>query len=197
MADFGSYAITTLEILSSWLFGPIGLTPHGFCLLWEPGLIWIYAVSDIVIGLAYFSIPLALAIIAHRRRDLIFRPLFFLFAAFIFLCGTTHLLDVLTLWVPAYGVEGLVKAVTATVSIGTAIALWRLLPQALALPSPAQLEAANAALRESEARHRASFELSPVPVYTLDGNDIITGVSHSWLVLLGGVVQSRVTHGAW
>src|SRR5271169_6433364 len=122
--------------LLDWLFDPGGLTPHGFCLLWQPGLIWTYAASDILIGIAYFTIPLALAIIVRRRRDLVFRPIFWLFAAFIFLCGTTHLLDVLTLWVPAYGVQGLVKAATAVVSIVSAIALWRFLPEILALPSP-------------------------------------------------------------
>ena len=47
--------------ISEWLFNPSGLTPHGFCLLWAPGLIFLHAASDAVIGLAYFSIPLALA----------------------------------------------------------------------------------------------------------------------------------------
>jgi PAS domain S-box-containing protein len=149
------------------------------------GLIWAYAVSDTGIALAYFTIPLALAILAQRRRDLVFRPIFRLFAAIILLCGTTHLVDVLTLWVPAYGVQALVKTATAIVSIVTAIALWQLLPQALALPSSVQLQAANIALQESEARHRASFEQSPVPMHMFDGNGIITGISKSWLSLLG------------
>jgi hypothetical protein len=74
--------------LVGWLFDPSGLTPHGFCLLWAPGLIWTYALSDAVIGLAYFSIPAALIIVARRRSDLVFRPLLWLFAAFILLCGT-------------------------------------------------------------------------------------------------------------
>jgi PAS domain S-box-containing protein len=171
--------------MGSWLFDTAALNPHGFCLLWDPGLIWAYAFSDGVIALAYFTIPVALGIFAQRRRDLVFRPVFWLFATFILLCGTTHLLDVLTLWVPAYDAQALVKMATAIVSIGTAIVLWPLLPQALALPSAAQLQAANIALRESEARHRASFELSPVPMHTCDGNGIVTGVSRSWLSLLG------------
>jgi PAS domain S-box-containing protein len=176
----------------SWLFDPTGLTPHGFCLLWEPGLIWTYAIADIVIGFAYFTIPVALAIIARRRRDLVFRPVFWLFAAFILLCGTTHLLDVVTVWVPAYGLQALVKAATAAVSIVSAIVLWRLLPQALALPSSAQLQAANTALRQSEARYRASFEDSPVPMHVFDGNGVITAVSKSWMSLLGYTRQDEV-----
>src|ERR1700679_1124295 len=132
------------------------LTPHGFCLLWDPGLIWTYAVSDVGIGIAYFTIPLALAVFIHRRRDLAFRPIFWLFAAFILLCGTTHWLDVLTLWVPAYGLEALVKAATGAVSLVTAIVLWWQMPEALALPSPSQLREAHNALHESQNRlHQA------------------------------------------
>jgi PAS domain S-box-containing protein len=139
-----------LNTLLGWLLDPSGLTPHGFCLLWEPGLIWTYASADFVTGAAYFMIPLVLVAFIRQRRDLVFRPLFWLFAAFILLCGVTHWLDLVTLWVPAYGVEGVAKAATAIVSVATAFTLWRLLPQALALPSPTQLQEANEALRKSE-----------------------------------------------
>jgi signal transduction histidine kinase len=146
-----------LDELTRWLIDPSGLTPHGFCLLWDPELIWLHAVSDAAIGFAYFTIPLALATIVYRRRDIVFSPVFVLFAAFILLCGTGHWLDLLTLWVPAYRLEGMVKATTACVSIMTAISLWVLLPQALLLPSPAQLQAANDALAERDLR---ALELS-------------------------------------
>jgi two-component system, LuxR family, sensor kinase FixL len=139
-----------LGALASWLFDPTGLTPHGFCLLWEPGLLWLHAVSDVGIGLAYFTIPFALIAFIRHRPDLVFRPVFGLFAAFILLCGAGHWLDLLTLWVPAYGIEGLVKAATAVTSILTAIALWKLMPQALALPSPAQLRKVNLDLFEAK-----------------------------------------------
>ena len=178
--------------LLDWLFDPSGLTPHGFCLLWQPGLIWTYAISDAGIGLAYFSIPVALGIFAHRRRDLVFRPIFWLFAAFILLCGATHWLDVITLWLPAYGLEAVIKAMTAVVSIITAVVLWRLLPHALALPSSQQLREANTALAQSEARYRANFERSPLPLYTVDKSDIITAVSDSWLTLLGYAKESVI-----
>jgi hypothetical protein len=120
----------SMFVLSNWLFNS-GLTPHGFCLLWEPGLIWTYALSDAGIGLAYFSISVALAVIARNRSDLVFRPVLWLFAAFILLCGTTHLIDVVTLWIPAYGFGAVVRVATALASIFTAIALWMLLPEAL------------------------------------------------------------------
>ena len=168
-----------------WLFDPQGLTPHGFCLLWQPGLIWLHAVSDLVTGLAYFSIPLALATVARKRPDLVYAPVLWLFVAFILLCGATHFLGVATLWIPAYGLEAVVMMATALVSAVTAAALWGLMPRMLALPSPIQLRAANAALRESQAHYRASFEQSPVPMHMLDREGRITDVSDSWMELLG------------
>jgi len=145
-----------MDAIAQWLFDPAGLTPHGFCLLWEPELIWLHAGSDIAIGLAYFTIPLALIVFLRRRHDLEFRPVFSLFAAFILLCGAGHWINLVTLWVPAYGLEGVVKAATALASVGTAIVLWRLLPEAMAVPSPGQLRDANAALDE---RRRHSHDL--------------------------------------
>ncbi|MBL6080627.1 PAS domain S-box protein [Belnapia sp. T18] len=171
--------------LVRWMFDPAGLTPHGFCLLWEPWLIWTHALSNIAIGLAYFSIPWALLWFAQRRRDLVFKPVLWMFAAFIFLCGAGHWLDLLTLWVPAYGAEGVIKAATALVSVVTAMALWPLMPRALALPSPSLMQASNKALRESEARHRANFVGAPVPLHILDAEGRIVEVSDRWLDLLG------------
>ena len=59
-----------LGALAGWLFDPSGLTPHGFCLLWEPGLVWLHALSDVGIGLSYFTIPFVLFSIIRRRPDL-------------------------------------------------------------------------------------------------------------------------------
>ncbi len=136
--------------LTSWLLDPPGLVAHGFCLFWEPGLVWLHAVSDTATGLAYFTIPLAIATFVRRRRDLVFTPVLVLFAAFILLCGAGHFLSLLTLWIPAYGLEGIVKAATAVVSILTAAALWMLVPKALLLPSVRQLQEVTAALAERE-----------------------------------------------
>jgi PAS domain S-box-containing protein len=186
-----------LQTLVRWFSEPSGLTPHGFCLLWQPGLIWTYAISDAAIALAYFTIPIALVIVLRHRSDLAFRSMFWLFAAFILLCGTTHAFDVLTLWVPAYGLEGLVKAATAIVSVVTAITLSWILPKALAWPSPAQLRAVNAALSASQVRYRTGFERSPVPLHILDQDHVIIDVSQSWLDLLGyargAVIGRRIT----
>jgi hypothetical protein len=84
------------------LFDPASFTPHGFCLLWDPGLLWLHGISDTVIGLSYFSIPLVLLKFARRREDLEYRWVLWLFAIFILACGTTHFMAVATLWLPIY-----------------------------------------------------------------------------------------------
>jgi two-component sensor histidine kinase len=100
---------------------------------------------------------LALVYFVWRRRDLVFRSVFILFGIFILACGTTHLMAVWTLWNPDYGVDGAIKVITALASVGTAIFLLRVMPQALAVPSLAQWRAANLAL-EAEIRERQEAE---------------------------------------
>lgn len=129
------------------------LSPHGICLLWRPELIWTHAVSDLLIGIAYFSIPLALGVFLYHRRDVRFGWAIWMFVAFIMLCGVTHLMSVATLWAPIYGIEALVKVATAAASLATAAALWPLLPKAIAIPSSEQLQ-----IRISE-RDRANADL--------------------------------------
>ena len=84
-------------------------SPHGICLLWEPELIWLHVTSDALIAAAYFSIPVALSIFVSKRPDVDFGWIFWAFAIFIMACGVTHVLSIVTLWVPIYGIEGLVK----------------------------------------------------------------------------------------
>jgi two-component system NtrC family sensor kinase len=117
--------------------------PHGVCFLWNPGIVWLHAISDGLIALSYFVIPVALFYFVRRRNDLPFHWIFLLFGLFILGCGGTHVMGIWTLWHGTYRLEGVIKAVTAGASVVTAVALIQLLPQALALPSPAQLRAAN------------------------------------------------------
>lgn len=122
--------------------------PRYECVAGRPEVVALHIAADSVIALAYYSIPLALIVFVRRRRDLRFSSVFVMFAAFILACGTTHVLDVLAFWWPAYRLDGVIKAITAALSIGTAGMLWMLIPKALALPSPASLAAANAKLRD-------------------------------------------------
>ncbi len=150
------------------------LSPHGICLLWRPELIWTHVVSDTLIGLSYLSIPLALGYLVSKRSDIAFGWVFWCFVIFILACGTTHFLSILTLWQPVYGIEAVVKAVTALASVATAAALWPLLPRALALPSPGQLRAANAALTARIAeRDRALHALEQATAERVETEDML------------------------
>ncbi|MEG4840275.1 ATP-binding protein [Microcoleus sp. B9-D4] len=117
--------------------------PHGHCYLWHTPLVWLHVASDSIIALAYFSIPITLIYFISKREDLPFDWIFALFGAFIVACGITHIFELWTLWHPTYWLSGTMKAITALISFATAILLVDLIPQALALPSPAQLESAN------------------------------------------------------
>src|ERR1700744_6239316 len=103
------------------------LSPHGICLLWEPELVWLHVVSDAIIAASYFSIPVALSIFVSKRLDVDFGWIFWAFALFITACGFTHVLSIVTLWVPIYGIEGLVKALTAGAPFAPALILLPLL----------------------------------------------------------------------
>ena len=117
--------------------------PHGHCCLWQTQLVWLHVASDSIIALAYFSIPITLVYFISKRQDLPFDWVFALFGAFIVACGITHIFELWTLWHPTYWLSGTMKAITALISFATAILLVDLMPQALALPSPAQLASAN------------------------------------------------------
>ncbi len=128
-------------------FGVNGYMPHGYCLSWSEPLVLTYVVSDTLIFLAYFSMPMALAYFARRREDFPYPWLLWMFAAFIMACGATHLMGAIVLWLPLYELDALIKAVTAIISVITAVALWPMIPQALKLPSPTQLRGINEALQ--------------------------------------------------
>ncbi len=127
--------------------------PHGTCLIWNAPLIWLHVVSDALTAASYYSIPFALGYFVHRRTDLAYRWVFILFAVFILACGSTHLMDIWTLWHPDYLAQGFIKLATAATSTATAALLWPLLPKVLRLPSPSQLSHANERLLEEVRRH--------------------------------------------
>ncbi|MEH1825034.1 MAG: ATP-binding protein [Nostoc sp.] len=135
-----------LELLQNFLTES-SFIPHGHCYLWKPNLVWLNIISDSLIALVYYSIPVILIYFVHKRKDFPFKWILLLFGAFIVSCGTTHVMDVWTLWHPTYWLSSFIKFITAIISLYTAIALLPIIPQALALPSPAQLEAANCQLK--------------------------------------------------
>jgi diguanylate cyclase (GGDEF)-like protein/PAS domain S-box-containing protein len=127
-----------MDLISEWLI-PSQFMPHGHCFLWTPSLIWLYVVSDGLIFLSYYTIPVAILYFVRKRSDMQFNWIFVLFSLFIFACGTTHLISILTIWVPMYWLDATAKTLTAAFSGLTAVMLWRLIPVALKIPSISQL----------------------------------------------------------
>jgi len=136
------------------LFSTNGFMPHGCCYSWNPDVISLHVISDGLIALAYYSIPMTLVYFVCKRKDLAFNWMFICFAIFIVSCGTTHLMEIFNIWHPTYWLSGIIKAITAFASIVTAILLIRLVPLALSLPSPEQLRKSNEELQR-EMRERA------------------------------------------
>jgi signal transduction histidine kinase len=130
----------------SRLFDASDFTARAVCFNRDPGVIWLHLISDSIIAAAYFSIPITLITLVLKRRDLVYNWMFVLFGGFILLCGTTHVFNVLALTHPMYRLDGVVKALTALFSIGTAAVLWPLIPKILLVPSPSMLREANSRL---------------------------------------------------
>ena len=117
--------------------------PHGHCYLWQTPLVGLHVAADALIALAYYSIPIILIYFVREIEELPFKNIFVLFGAFILSCGTTHLLEIWTLWHPNYWIYGILKAITALISLYTAATLIPIIPIALQLPSPQKLQELN------------------------------------------------------
>lgn len=122
---------------------------------------WLHVISDSIIAFSYYCIPISLIYLVRKRRDIPFNWIFWMFGLFILGCGTTHLMEVWTVWHPVYLISGVVKAVTAAISVITAVALIPLLPKAVSLPGPSQLLEINVQLqRQMTARMQREQELT-------------------------------------
>jgi signal transduction histidine kinase/CheY-like chemotaxis protein len=134
------------------------LIPHGACLLWRPELIWLDVVSDALVACAFFVMAFVLGFFVwRRRRQVMFGGVFWVFAVFAAVCGVSRLLAILTIWVPAYGIEAATKGLLAPISLAITAALLMMLPRLLVLPTRIQLAEAYAALEE-EVRQRRKAE---------------------------------------
>ncbi|MBX6420445.1 MAG: EAL domain-containing protein [Nevskia sp.] len=178
-----------LQSIDHWLAG-VGLLPHGYCIAWQPALLWSLVISNVIIGLSYYAIPVALGWFVRREKDLRFNWIFWLFAAFIFACGTTHFIDAVSIWWPIYRLDAAVLDLTAGVSLLTGVLIWPLIPKvsqflhqrrrALAaldesnqrlFASLRQMQLKQAQIEENERRFRLILENAPIgmAIVGLDG----------------------------
>jgi len=126
------------ENLMSW-FGSVDFMPHGAAFSWAPSLLWLYAVSDALIGLSYCSIPFGIAYFMHRRAALEWNWMYALSTAFLLAGGLTHFFLIWTLWHPDFFAEAVLRAATAGISSVAAIALYPMIPKILNLLSADRL----------------------------------------------------------
>ena len=115
--------------------------PRWHCGNWTDFHGWLYILSDASIWAAYFAIPFLLIRLIVKRKDIPFNKIFWLFIAFILLCGLTHLMDAIIFWWPAYRLSALIRFITAIVSIFTVYALYKILPLVFTLRTVTELEA--------------------------------------------------------
>ncbi len=109
--------------------------PHGYCYLWNPWIVWLHVISDALITLSYYCIPVVLIYFIRKNRGIPFNRIFWMFGAFILACGTTHLMEIWNIWHASYLISGVIKAVTAAVSVVTAAMLIPLVPKVISLPA--------------------------------------------------------------
>lgn len=125
------------------------------CGKWSDFHGWMYIISDLMIWLAYFAIPVIIISYTYRKQyELKYTKTYILFASFILLCGSTHLLDAAMFWTPMYRFNALVRLITGVVSLFTVYHLFKILPSAFKEKTSVVLE------REIQKREDAERRLA-------------------------------------
>jgi PAS domain S-box-containing protein len=191
---WSTIGLTTLAVLGAIVWSRLpskppvasffggGFMPHGMCYLWNAPLLIANVLSDGSIALAYFTIAGVLLYFVRRREDLPLRGAIAMFGLFIVACGTTHVLDIWTIWHPSYWFATFVKAFTAVASVTTAIMLVPLIPKVLKFRSPLDLEKANLQL---EKRYQRLLNTAQEGIWTLDGESRVTFVNRKLAAMVG------------
>jgi PAS domain S-box-containing protein len=145
------------KAIGGWAGRSADFMPHGYCFLWNPTILWLHVISDGLITLSYYAIPVILIYFIRKNRDLPFNRIFWMFGTFILACGTTHLMEIWNVWHGSYMLAGVIKAATAAVSVVTAAMLIPLVPRVISLPTRMHLQEENRKL-EREIAERKCFD---------------------------------------
>lgn len=182
------------------IFGTESWPERWNCGHWTDFHGWLYIISDISIWAAYFTIPFVLVNFIIRKKDVPFPKIFWLFGAFILACGTSHLVDALMFWWPAYRVNALIRLITALTSWATIFALYKVLPDAFSLKTPRELEKVveqrtwELHQRINEIRFLA--DAMPQKVWTAKPDGDIEYFNVQWSAYTG-LSTTETVHNAW
>ncbi len=180
---------------------------------WTPAMLALQAISGLLIAVAYLIIPATIWRLLRRRRDLDrdARRVAGVFIVFIVAAAAFHIASVAALWLPVYGLQGTLKAVTAIAALATAVAFRQRIPQLLGLPSPRDMARANLALAQTNAslettiawrthelervsqRFEQALSCSDITVYTQDADLRFTWIHNPRLGLTAADVIGRRT----
>ncbi len=132
------------------IFLGAGFEPHREHFVTMPGLLWTLIGANILIAVAYFTIPVALFYFLKQRQDFKHRILVGLFALFIIACGLHHFVHVVTFWYGVYYLQAVTDVITAVVSCIAAIVLWYAIPLLVGLPAPEEHALVKRQVEEQE-----------------------------------------------
>jgi signal transduction histidine kinase len=103
--------------------------PHAVCWNQDQNLIWTMVVTNSITFLSYLTICVTLFYLVRRTRGAVVARewAFFLvgFGIFIVACGSTHLLEVITTWIPIFWVDAWTNIITAIFSAYVAVEFAR------------------------------------------------------------------------
>lgn len=145
--------------LLNWLFGAPGDISLGAALGWRAGLVALHVATDLSAAASFIAIPAAILWFTRKRQDLLaqHRALAWWFGGLLFSAAAMHIIGVVTLWFPWFGLHAVAKATTAVAAIGTVAVLWPQLPELVRLPTSQQLADVNRRLRREVAAHEATL----------------------------------------